>query len=274
MQCYKNAKPTEQIHVLDRAFHYGDGCFSTARIRQNQIELFERHLARLQYANHQLSLNANLELITETLTLLKQAHGELNGTLKIVLSRGVGQRGYSLPDHPADVWIFFYPQVQASVDTAYHYDIIQSGVLTQTIGLSMPNLVGLKSLNRLEQVLLKQEADQKGWAEALVTDVQGSVVEGVSSNCFIRINNTWITPQLGYNGVHGVMRAEILSRMQQQRLHCEQRDIHASEIAQIQSLFFCNALTPMKIVSHLGQQVLDMQPCVELFKQLQLSHFN
>ena len=90
MQCYKNAKPTEQIHVLDRAFHYGDGCFSTARFRQNQIELFDRHLARLQYANRQLSLNANLELITETLTLLKQAHGELNGTLKIVLSRGVG----------------------------------------------------------------------------------------------------------------------------------------------------------------------------------------
>ena len=274
MQCYKNAKPTEQIHVLDRAFHYGDGCFSTARFRQNQIELFDRHLARLQYANRQLSLNANLELITETLTLLKQAHGELNGTLKIVLSRGVGQRGYSLPDHPADVWVFFYPQVQAALDTAYHYDIIQSGILAQAIGLSMPNLVGLKSLNRLEQVLLKQEADQKGWTEALVTDVQGSVVEGVSSNCFIRINNTWITPQLGYNGVHGVMRAEILSRMQQQRLHCEQRDIHASEIAQIQSLFFCNALTPMKIVSHLGQQVLDMQPCVELFKQLQLSHFN
>ena len=274
MQCYKNAKPTEQIHVLDRAFHYGDGCFSTARFRQNQIELFDRHLARLQYANRQLSLNANLELITETLTLLKQAHGELNGTLKIVLSRGVGQRGYSLPDHPADVWVFFYPQVQAALDTAYHYDIIQSGILAQAIGLSMPNLVGLKSLNRLEQVLLKQEADQKGWTEALVTDVQGSVVEGVSSNCFIRINNTWITPQLGYNGVHGVMRAEILSRMQQQNLHCEQRDVHVSEIAQIQSLFFCNALTPMKIVSHLGQQVLDMQPCVELFKQLQLSHFN
>ena len=274
MQCYKNAKPTEQIHVLDRAFHYGDGCFSTARFRQNQIELFDRHLARLQYANRQLSLNANLELITETLTLLKQEHGELNGTLKIVLSRGVGQRGYSLPDHPADVWVFFYPQVQAALDTAYHYDIIQSGILAQAIGLSMPNLVGLKSLNRLEQVLLKQEADQKGWTEALVTDVQGSVVEGVSSNCFIRINNTWITPQLGYNGVHGVMRAEILSRMQQQNLHCEQRDVHVSEIAQIQSLFFCNALTPMKIVSHLGQQVLDMQPCVELFKQLQLSHFN
>ena len=50
--------------------------------------------------------------------------------------------------------------------------------------------------------------------------------------------------------------------------------IHASEIAQIQSLFFCNALTPMKIVSHLGQQVLDVQPCVELFKQLQLNQIH
>ncbi len=225
MQCYKNAKPIEHIHLLDRAFHYGDGCFSTARIRHNQIELFDRHLARLQHANRQLSFKCQiLKLITETLTLLKQAHGELNGTLKIVLSRGCGGSVVTacliiLPMFGC----FSYPQVQAALDTAYHYDIIQSGILAQAIGLSMPNLVGLKSLNRLEQVLLKQEADQKGWTEALVTDVQGSVVEGVSSNCFIRINNTWITPQLGYNGVHGVMRAEILSRMQQQNLHCEQR---------------------------------------------------
>lgn len=49
----------------------------------------------------------------------------------------------------------------------------------------MPSLVGIKSLNRLEQVLLKKEAEMQGWDEALVTDVQGSVVEGVSSNYFV-----------------------------------------------------------------------------------------
>ncbi len=70
----------------------------------------------------------------------------------------------------------------------------------------MPNLAGLKTLNRFEQVLLKQEADQSNWSEALVFDIQGTVVEGVSSNCFIRINDSWITPELRYNGVHGVMR--------------------------------------------------------------------
>ncbi len=116
--------------------------------------------------------------------------------------------------------------------------------------------MGLKSLNRLEQVLLKHEADQRRWAEALVTDVQGTVVEGVSSNCFIRLNNTWITPELRYNGVHGVMRAEILSRMQQHGIQCEQRFIDMDDIAKFESLFFCNALSPMKIVTELNQHAL------------------
>ncbi len=35
----KNAQPVSHIDVLDRGFHYGDGCFTTARIRHNRIEL-------------------------------------------------------------------------------------------------------------------------------------------------------------------------------------------------------------------------------------------
>ena len=135
----------------------------------------------------------------------------------------------------------------------------------------MPNLVGLKTLNRLEQVLLKQEADQHGWPEALVTDVQGTIVEGVSSNCFIRINNTWITPELRYNGVFGVMRAEILQRMQDQGIICQQRDVEMDEIPHIDSLFFCNALSPMKIATQFEQRALNVDACIELFNRLRLN---
>ena len=147
MQCYKNAEPIEHIHLLDRAFHYGDGCFSTARIRNNQVELRHRHLARLAHAKEHMHLTANLELINKTLADLKQKQGKLNGTLKIVLSRGEGQRGYSLPEHPADVWVFFYPK---AVDD-FQVEKIKSGLLQQVLGLTMPSLVGLKSLNRLKK---------------------------------------------------------------------------------------------------------------------------
>lgn len=266
MQCFKNAQRIEQIDLLDRAFHYGDGCFTTARIRQGQIELAALHLSRLKLSNERLKLDANLDLIEQTLKILRQQE-TVNGTLKIVISRGEGQRGYSLPEHPADVWVFYYPKTLAD----FQYDIIDSGVLNQAMGLTMPSLVGLKSLNRLEQVMLKAELDEKAWLEAIVTDVQGTVVEGVSSNCFIRINDTWITPELRYNGVHGVMRAEILKRMQQFGIRCITRHVRMDEISQFQSVFFCNALSPMKIVSTLDGVDLDVQACIELFHTLQLS---
>ena len=266
----KNAQRVSHIEVLDRGFHYGDGCFTTARIRHNRIELYDRHLTRLQNSNQSLSLNANLDLITESLQLLGESEGKLNGTLKIVLSRGVGQRGYSLPDHPADLWLFYYPQDIQD----FKFEQIQSGVLQQAVGLTMPSLVGLKTLNRLEQVLLKQEADQRGWPEAIVTDVQGGIVEGVSSNCFILIKNTWITPELRYNGVFGVMRAEILQRMQDQGISCQQRCIDMDEITHIQSLFFCNALSPMKIVTQFEQRTLDGDACIEIFNRLRLNQMS
>ncbi len=267
MLSFKNAQQISAITLLDRAFHYGDGCFTTARIQHGKIELETLHMARLRLSCERLLLQADLKLIKKSLVLLQQQYLEVNGTLKIVISRGEGQRGYSLPDHPADVWVFFYPK---AVDD-FQVEKIKSGLLQQVLGLTMPSLVGLKSLNRLEQVLLKHEADQKGWVEALVTNVQGSVIEGISSNCFIRLNNTWITPELRYNGVHGVMRAEILSRMQQQGIACEQRFIDLEEISKFESLFFCNALSPMKVVTEFQQRPLNVQACIELFNILQLN---
>jgi 4-amino-4-deoxychorismate lyase len=270
MKCYKNGQLIDSIPLLDRAFHYGDGCFTTARIFQGHFELKDLHIARLKLTCQRLSLTADLSYIEQSLEQLSKQSSILNGTLKIVISRGEGERGYRLPTHPADIYLWYYPSMLQSFEPEW----IESGVLEHALGLNMPHLVGLKTLNRLEQVLLRQEADQLGWTEALVTDVQGSIVEGVSSNCFIRINDRWITPELRYNGVHGVMRAEILTRMQQANVDCEQQSIEMDEIEQIQSLFFCNALHPMKAVIRFNQQVLEQQPYLHLFKTLKLNQID
>ena len=50
MQCYKNGQLIDSISLLDRAFHYGDGCFTTARLVHGGMELKELHIARLNYA--------------------------------------------------------------------------------------------------------------------------------------------------------------------------------------------------------------------------------
>ncbi len=263
MQCFKNTKAVSGIELNDRAFHYGDGCFTTARIIDGQIEMQARHIARLEQACQALKLRADLVTIPMTLTHLQKA----TGTLKIVISRGVGQRGYSLPEQNADVWLFFYPQPLVPFSPT----MIQSDVLELRLGHSMPALVGIKSLNRLEQVMLKSEADARGLAEALVLDSAGNVIEGVSSNCFLKLKDRWVTPELGYNGIHGVMRAEILARMHKHGIVCEARAVHLDELADLESLFFCNALSAMKIVDQFAGQSLDTQACQALFAQLQLN---
>lgn len=50
MWCFKNAEQVEALDLQDRAFHYGDGCFTTARIYQGKFELKARHLLRLKIA--------------------------------------------------------------------------------------------------------------------------------------------------------------------------------------------------------------------------------
>lgn len=270
MWCFKNAKAVDSVDLQDRAFHYGDGCFTTARVYQGKFELKKRHFWRLQQSCQYLHLAADLSLIDESLQQLEDIFKTQDGTLKIIISRGVGQRGYSFSNQPADIYVWFYPQ---SLNESCP-QLLETGVLTQVMGMSMPHLVGLKTLNRLEQVLLKHEADELGWNEALVTDVQGLIVEGISSNCFIYLKDTWVTPELRYNGVHGVMRAEILSRMQRHDIAVAHGFIDVDEIPNIQALFFCNALNPMKAVTRLNDTILDEKMCVDLFYTLQLNQMH
>ena len=49
MQCYKNGQFIDSIPLLDRAFHYGDGCFTTARIFQENFELKENELYKIEF---------------------------------------------------------------------------------------------------------------------------------------------------------------------------------------------------------------------------------
>lgn len=267
----KNAVQIEGCDLLDRAFQYGDGCFTTVQLYANHVLLKQRHWQRLQDAAKKLMLNVDWSVLDQSLLQLKALHGNLNGTLKIVISRGLGQRGYSLPIQPADVYFIYFPAVQTQVEAQFtQLPQFDTGILQGQMGLSMPALLGVKSLNRLEQVMLKYEADQQQWPEAIVTDMRGQVIEGVSSNVFILLNKQWITPELGYNGVHGVMRAEILARMQDTGISCRTVDVSKDDIADASSIFFCNALSPMKIATQLDTRPLDVQPCVELAHHLKL----
>ena len=266
----KNGEPCQSIDCHDRAFLYGDGFFTTIRIQQGKPVLWQRHLQRLQNCAQQLFFNVDFSQLVQDVQRTLDSYlntSDGNAVLKIIVSRGVGQRGYLAPQQAADI----YFQVLPYVINDEHVRGIDSGLLPLSIGHVMPQLAGLKTLNRLEQVVLRQALAATPWQEALVCDLSGNVIEGVYSNCFMQLDGEWHTPLLDQAGIAGVMRAEILARMQDTGIAPHILPIPRAAIERIDALFFCNALTGIVPVRQLHDRLLNVQIVRELQQQLLLS---
>ncbi len=264
----ETAYPDERV-TFERAFNYGDGFFSTARVIEGQVQFWEQHQVRNRHGLRALRLTLPDETLSQW--IINAAHALQNGRVKWLVSRGLGEPGYVPPRQPARVDLMGWPEVK--IHQALHAIRLSAGIhtghLTQVLGLPMPALVGLKTLNRLEQVLLSQELADRRLSEALVTDLNGIVVEGVSSNCFFKRHGQWQTPDLSQAGIHGVMRAEILTRCAQHGILCEPVRLTLKQFSEgLEALFFCNSLKGMQPVNQYNDTILDFKAVQHLHSLL------
>ena len=72
MICLKNAEPIQTLSILDRAFQYGDGFFSTARYQQNHLQMKSLHMARISDTSRRLQLKFDLKLLEKSFDYLHQ----------------------------------------------------------------------------------------------------------------------------------------------------------------------------------------------------------
>jgi 4-amino-4-deoxychorismate lyase len=268
-QWWKDGQPCDAISPNDRAFLYGDGFFSSMRVSAGQIELWSHHLDRIDDARQRLGLQIDMSQLD--FWLKAQAAQMQWGAIKLLISRGVGPRGYLPPTQAASCYWQILPEAiphDISVSVIHCTPPIQSGLLSGCLGHSPPVLVGLKTLNRLEQVLLRRELAQTDWPEALVCDLDDWIIEGVQSNCWLYLNGQWQTPSLHRAGIAGVMRAELLARMKKRSVSMAITQIHRDQLDQVEALFFCNALTGIRPVQALNGRVLSLERVDSLLADL------
>ncbi|MGR5153154.1 aminodeoxychorismate lyase [Photobacterium swingsii] len=208
-----NGADAEYIAVTDRAMQYGDGCFSTILIEGGKPKLWPLHQDRFVKTLAALSIpEPDWVMVLQQIASLAAEVAE-KGVVKVLISRGSGGRGYSPTGCQSPSVVIS----QSAFPNHYHkwqQDGIQLGVCDQVLGLS-PMLAGFKHLNRLEQVLLKQEIESRQWQDAVVCDVLGHVVETSASNIFWRKGNTLYTPDLSMAGVCGVMREHVIGLIEE-----------------------------------------------------------
>lgn len=243
-----NGQPQEFVSVKDRALQFGDGCFTTARIEKGQVIAPLAHLERLQQACKRLLIHyVDWEALEQE--VMSAAATRPTGVLKVILSRGVGGRGYSASGCQQASRI-----IMLSDYPAHYHQLRQTGVklALSTIRLGRnPLLAGIKHLNRLEQVLIRTELEQTDADEALVLDTQGLLVECCAANLFWRKGEDVFTPDVTQAGVNGIQRQWVMRLLAEQGCKVREVSVPPQTLEEADEIFITNALMPILPVAQI-----------------------
>lgn len=237
--CWIDGLPEDTVEVTDRGLHYGDGLFETLAVRQGQIVRLASHLDRLLAGCARLALPApDRDTLQRELELA--ASGADRAVLKLMLTRGSGGRGYRPPEEATIRRIILrYPWPH--YPPAWSESGIELRICRTRLGCN-PALAGLKHLNRLEQVLARNEWQGEP-PEGLMLDSEGRVVAGTMTNAFaVTAAGSLLTPDLGRAGVAGVTRGFILTQAQRAGMGTSVRDVALQDFLEQPEIFMCNAI--------------------------------
>ncbi|WFN37914.1 branched-chain-amino-acid transaminase [Methanomicrobium antiquum] len=203
-------KEEAKVSVFDHGLLYGDGVFEGIRAYNGRVFRLNEHLDRLYDSAKTIDLDIGMtksameEVVLETLRRneLKDAY------IRLVVTRGVGDLGLD-PRKCQKPTIF----VIATGWGAMYGDLYEKGLKAITVSVRRnpadalpPNV---KSLNYLNNILAKIEANYKGGDEAIFFDTNGYIAEGSGDNIFIVKNGVILTPHT-LNNLRGITRLVLL----------------------------------------------------------------
>lgn len=200
-------KQDAKISVFDHGLLYGDGVFEGIRFYNGRVFRLEEHIDRLYDSAKAICLTIPMTPAEMTEALLETIRqNELkDGYVRLVVTRGVGDLGLNpLLCPKASVFII------AAKITLYPEDMYKNGLTVVTCatrriphGALSPMV---KSLNYLNNVLAKIEAQQAGAGEGLMLNEQGYVAECTGDNIFTVKNGQVFTPPISAGALAGVTR--------------------------------------------------------------------
>jgi branched-chain amino acid aminotransferase len=196
------------ISVFDHGLLYGDGVFEGIRAYNGRVFKLERHIDRLFDSAKAIRLDIPqthaqvCELVVETC----RRNGISDGYIRLVVTRGPGDLGIDPRKCPRAELIVIARQL-----TMYAAAAAGIKVVTSTFRRNAPDAASpsIKSLNYLNNILARIEANDRGADEALMLDGQGYVAEATVDNFFIVTEQALLTPPTATN-LKGITRETVL----------------------------------------------------------------
>lgn len=205
------------VSVFDHGLLYGDGVFEGIRAYNGRVFRLTEHIKRLYESAHSIMLKipySQEEMIQAVIDTVN-ANDLKDAYIRLVVTRGIGDLGMD-PFKCKDPQIF----IIADKIAIYPEELYEKGLNVITVATRRTSSAALdpkiKSLNYLNNIHVKIEANRAGVLEAVMLNDQGYILEGSADNIFIYRNGKLITPP-GYLGVLiGVTRQAIIELAQKE----------------------------------------------------------
>ena len=203
----KNAK----ISVFDHGLLYGDGVFEGIRAYHGRVFKLKEHIDRLFYSAKAILLEipiSHAELMKAVVETCRKSKIR-DGYIRLVVTRGPGGLGLDPRRCPKASVIIIADKIQVYPPEKYArgLDIVTVPTVRNLHSAVNP---AIKSLNYLNNILAKIEANNAGVEEAIMLNAEGFVAECTADNIFIIRNGQLFTPPLSAGALYGITRATVI----------------------------------------------------------------
>jgi branched-chain amino acid aminotransferase len=200
-----------KISVFDHGLLYGDGIFEGIRAYNGRVFKLREHIDRLFYSAKAILLElpmGHAEFMAAVVETCRR-NKVRDGYIRLVVTRGVGTLGLNPNRCKRPSVIIIAGKIQLYPAELYHkgMEIITVPTVRNLHSALNP---AIKSLNYLNNIMAKIEANNAGCEEAILLNAEGFVAECTGDNIFIVKEGQLFTPPLSAGALYGITRRVVM----------------------------------------------------------------
>jgi len=231
------------VSVYDRGFLYGDGVFETLRAYQGKIFKAREHVLRLFQSANAISLTIPYapDEIMKMLSATLEANRLKEARLRITLSRGSNEMGLESRHSSPPTVVVMAKAFSGNAESLYQKGVKIAIVKTRKVPVAALD-PRVKSLNYLNSILAKLEAQACGVFEGILLNQDGYLCEGTVSNLFLVRQGELLTPSTSCGILEGMTRQTVIELAYNAGIPVKEDKYSPDEILKAEEAFLTSTL--------------------------------
>lgn len=260
----------ELLTVSNRSFLYGDGVFETLKVVDNKILFFEDHyfrlLASMRIIRMQIPMSFTLEYLeNQVLILVAQLQIQDSARVRLTVFRNEG--GFYSPKDNTVSFVIQASKLEGQryfiEKKSFEVDLYKDFVVTKQL------LSTIKTNNKIIQITAAIFAQENQLDSCLLINEDKNVIEAVSGNLFMLMQNQLITPPLTEGCLNGIMRKQILRLAKElDGIEVIEKEISPFDLQKADELFVTNVITGIQPITKYRKKEFETKLSEALLVQL------